>query len=72
MTRLSSEHLTRAHLHGSGSAQPGGLRLFLRESITEASSWEVTASKRVKVKVRVMKNKGRVVVLVFLIFMLFW
>lgn len=72
MTRLSSEHLTRAHLHGSGSAQPGGLRLFLRESITEASSWEVTASKRVKVKVRVMKNKGRVVVLVFLFFMLFW
>lgn len=38
VTRLLSEHLTRAHLHGSGSDQPGGLRLFLRASITEASS----------------------------------
>lgn len=63
MTRLSSEHETRVHLHGSGSDQPserGGLRLVFRVCMMVASLfWECVKVKRVMIeKNKVKKVKG--------------
>lgn len=71
MTRLSSEHETWVHLHGSGSDQPserGGLRLFFRVCMMEASLvWECVKVKRVVIeKNKVKKVKGCTMMFLFM------